>query len=515
MKTHLMFADADFDGQAALPAWIEDLERDLDLPTVYAAMAAGDTFLHGVARAAIGLPLTDADAIAFRQRVLCDCLAAPEVVRQLYDLAVEAITREKKFWMGMVSRYPATILHRSIDVIDMFVDVLRRVREIAEAEADRFSSDGFRTLFAMLADQLSDDYLAEVRWHVKTLGFRSGVLLSARLGAGNKGGDYVLRTPWAKRSRLSDLLHGRSRLAFTIADRDEAGHRALSDLRDRGINLVADAAARSVDHILSFFTLLRTELGFYVGCLNLHQACAARGAALVEPRALPPGNGLRGSELYDLALALSTQTPVVGNTVDADGKNLIVITGANKGGKSTFLKSMGLAYLLMQAGMNVPATAFRASVATSVFTHFTREEDENMDSGRLDEEMARMSAIAENICAGGLLLCNESFASTNEREGSQIARQIVTAMVESGIRVQFVTHLYDLSHGLYRQHRGDALFLRAERGTDGSRSFRLTTGEPLPTSYGPEVYARIFGETDDTADRVPPGAGPRPRAATG
>ena len=62
-----------------------------------------------------------------------------------------------------------------------------------------------------------------------------------------------------------------------------------------------------------------------------------------------------------------------------------------------------------------------------VFTHYKREEDATMESGKLDEELARMSDIVDHITPGCILLCNESFASTNEREGSQIARQIVTA----------------------------------------------------------------------------------------
>ena len=104
-----------------------------------------------------------------------------------------------------------------------------------------------------------------------------------------------------------------------------------------------------------------------------------------------------------------------------------------------------------------------------------------------------MSGIAGQITAGCLLLCNESFASTNEREGSQIARQIVRALLESGIRVFFVTHLFDLAHGFYEEKRETGLFLRPERRDDGTRTFRLLEGEPLPTSYGPDLYRQIFG----------------------
>ena len=111
-----------------------------------------------------------------------------------------------------------------------------------------------------------------------------------------------------------------------------------------------------------------------------------------------------------------------------------------------------------------------------------------------------MSAIAGRISPGALLLCNESFASTNEREGSEIARQIIRACTEAGIRVV-------IRHPLVRPGRQ---LLRAatparpcscarERRPDGQRTFRLPEGEPLPTSYGEDLYRQVFGPEHVTA----------------
>jgi len=122
-----------------------------------------------------------------------------------------------------------------------------------------------------------------------------------------------------------------------------------------------------------------------------------------------------------------------------------------------------------------------------------------MKRGKLDEELSRMSDIAGRIEPSSMLLCNESFAATNEREGSQIARQVVRALTEAGITVLFVTHLFDLAHSLYLRDMDTALFLRAERRPGGQRTFRLIEGEPLPTSYGEDSYRRIFGATSDAA----------------
>ena len=103
-----------------------------------------------------------------------------------------------------------------------------------------------------------------------------------------------------------------------------------------------------------------------------------------------------------------------------------------------------------------------------------------------------MSTLVDRMQRGSLLLLNESFASTNEREGSEIARQIVRALTESDIKLMIVTHLFDLAESLSRSPPGPTLFLRAERLPDGHRTFKLREGAPLSTSYGADVHARVF-----------------------
>ena len=56
----------------------------------------------------------------------------------------------------------------------------------------------------------------------------------------------------------------------------------------------------------------------------------------------------------------------------------------------------------------------------------------------------------------------------------------------------FVTHLFDLASGLYRSGDDASLFLRAERGEAGERTYRIVEGEPLSTSYGEDVYRTVF-----------------------
>jgi DNA mismatch repair ATPase MutS len=196
--------------------------------------------------------------------------------------------------------------------------------------------------------------------------------------------------------------------------------------------------------------------------------------------------------LYDACLALSMKKKIVANDLNADDKNPVIITGANQGGKSTFLRSIGIAQLMMQNGMFVPAEFYCANMCDSILTHFKREEDVTMKSGKFDEELSRMNEITNHITPNSILLFNESFAATNEREGSEIATQIVTALTEKKLKVFFVTHLYQFADNFYSTDNNKALFLRAERQSDTERTFKLIEGKPLETSYAIDLYNKIF-----------------------
>jgi DNA mismatch repair ATPase MutS len=501
MKAFLLFRDRDFDFGQTLPWSEKTLIPDLALDTLFSAMASRDEFLLSAAKSVILCSLgNDLDTILYRQRILQDCLENPAIVREIYALAVEGTQCERKCTWGFFSKYPAGILSRAIELMNFLIEVLRKLRSTSERYAARFESEGFRNLFAMLEAELTDKYFASIKIHLKEMKFRAGVLISAELGKGNKGQNYVLRKPRTRQhwiiARLQQFFGiGESGYTFALDPRDENGAKALSELNDRGINLVANALAQSADHILNFFKMLRAELAFYVSCLNLQEQLAKKGEPICFPGpvlATERKYSFRG--LYDVCLSLLVRQRVIGNDLNADDKDLIIITGANQGGKSTFLRSIGLAQLMLQAGMFVPAESFSANICPSLFTHYKREEDASMKSGKFDEELTRMSEIADHLVPDSMLLFNESFAATNEREGSEIARQIVSALIEKGLKVFFVSHQYTFASRFHARNLKNTLFLRAQRESDGTRTFRLVEAEPLETSYGEDLYNQIFGE---------------------
>ncbi len=498
IKPHLLYRDRDLDFEQDLPPQESDLVQDLEVDTLLEAMVGGDRSLAKVIRTVLLLGSRDADTIEYRQGVVQDCLRHPEVIREMYDIAVEAAQTRREQALGMyaVSSSPSLVLSSAAKLIRMLIDMFARLKKSVQGEGLNFASQGLGQFCDMLDGELYDEYLSSLRDHLDELDLRGGVLISAELGTGNVGTNYVLRRSQNRGAGWMQRVFNIDESAtyrFSINPRHEGSSRALEHLKHLGISSVANALAQSADHMLRFFDLLRQELCLYLGCINLAEALANIGCPITFPevRALQE-RSLRCEDLYDVCLALTTQEKPVGNDVDAEDRGLFIITGANQGGKTTFLRSAGLAQLMMQAGMFVPAEYYSADMCSGLFTHFRRKEDEAMESGKLEEELRRMDGIVSNLQEDSMLLLNESFAATNDREGSEIARQLVTALMEKGVKVLFVTHLYGFAHNAYRRQADNTLFLRAERKADGERTFRMIEAEPLRTSYGRDLFRRIF-----------------------
>ena len=130
-----MYPDRDFDLDRDLPPNEPELRGDLELGVLLRAMAGGDKFLFDVARQGIHSRLTDPAEIVYRQHVLADCIGQPGVVRDLYEIAVAAIAGEKKILGWLFRDSPETIVHRTRQLLQLYVDMFRRLRTAAGSTA--------------------------------------------------------------------------------------------------------------------------------------------------------------------------------------------------------------------------------------------------------------------------------------------------------------------------------------------------------------------------------------------
>jgi hypothetical protein len=484
MKTNLLNRK----GAVTRPAWNwETLREDLTLEPLLQLMSKGEETIYKSSENVLSSPLVDMDSILYRKAVLEDCIKNSKQIRNLYEITIRTVERQEQsdliFGAAQTAEQQFDVSRRRLHLL---IESLKLLKSFADDNTNLFGSEGFLRLFSDWENQLDAEFFDKADDLLDQLSFKHGVLIGVDLsGIGRSTGhrllvNHELNSKW-------DPFN-----SFQIESEDRSAAEDLlyrQEVAESGCNSVLSKAALDIE---SYFKDLLQELAFYIGCLNFTESMAAREIPYCIPSITE--NGERNAEsLYELSIAMSNQNGAVSNNLDLNGKHCIIITGADLGGKSTFLRSVGQSQLMMQCGMPVAAKSYSAPVAASICTHFLREEDRAMKNGKLNEELSRMNYIVDHLTAGSVILFDESFCSTTEREGSEIARQVMQALLEAGIDVFMVTHLYGLTKALYDGNNPAYSFLVAERLPNGQRSKRIVAGMPLPTGYGKDLYSEVFG----------------------
>ena len=217
---------------------------------------------------------------------------------------------------------------------------------------------------------------------------------------------------------------------------------------------------------------------------------------------------MRARGIYNLKLAAINSEEhenIITNDLDFNNENLVyILTGANRGGKTTITQAIGLLFVLAQGGIYIPGDEFVFAPCDNIFTHFPADEDKTMDLGRLGEECKRFKEIYEKSTKHSLLLLNETFSTTSFEEGYYIARDAVKAILFKGIRTIYNTHMHKLAFDIEQINNevscGDEEKMCASslvvQSKDGERSYKVKIMQPEGMSYAGDI-AKKYGVTYD------------------
>lgn len=205
--------------------------------------------------------------------------------------------------------------------------------------------------------------------------------------------------------------------------------------------------------------------------------------------------------LYNLKLlpqAEKKEIEIVTNDLSFEKDKLVyILTGANRGGKTTVTQAVGQLFVLAQAGIYVPADSFVCRPVDCIFTHFPADEDQTLDLGRLGEECKRFKELYLKASPKSLVLLNETFSTTSFEEGYFIARDSVRAILNKGIRTLYNTHMHKLAFEIESLHdeqsKGKAVSLVA-RASETNASFKMEIMPPEGMSYA-KTIAEKYGVT--------------------
>ena len=176
---------------------------------------------------------------------------------------------------------------------------------------------------------------------------------------------------------------------------------------------------------------------------------------------------------------------------------MYILTGANRGGKTTITQAIGLLFVLAQGGIFVPGDSFVFAPVDCIYTHFPADEDKTMNLGRLGEECKRFRELYFQSTEDSLLLLNETFSTTSFEEGYYIAKDSVKAILAKGIRTIYNTHMHKLAYDIEEMNdavpSGKAVSL-VMKSEDGNRSYKVEIAPPEGISYAIDI-AKKYGVT--------------------
>ena len=322
--------------------------------------------------------------------------------------------------------------------------------------------------------------------------------------------------PSSPKFKESDIGFGEVETAagFTaVAAESATGGDPLSDSLKKAVTDIMKKTVRDIQSVLqkyvniSGYSLvsIMPEIVFYIRWAELVEKIQSKGIKMCKAEVLPSEeNRFSARGIYNLKLAIKRvrgeDFEIVGNDIDFDEEKgrVFILTGPNRGGKTTFTQAVGFAFLLAQNGIYVPASVCRISPCDNIFTHFPADENDTVDLGRLGEESKRLWDIFDVATDKSLLLLNESLATTNVSEGLFIARDVVKAMCYLGVRAVFNTHMHDLARNLDRLNNDKQNKSKAESlvtGVEnGERSFKVFVSPPQGSSYARDI-AKKYGVT--------------------
>lgn len=480
--------------QTVFSQWSDNSIADMGLEKLFTALSYSPHYEKAVKDILLEL-CPDTDVITYRQEILEDFLNNQNLLTQFTEI-LPLLTKLKEYSEirspGSKEETVNQTLGRLTE-LNAYLDCVRQLKEILLANANKIHSSGLKELNVLLAKTEADETFQSLSQTIPKLISRLSGIPSITIGINLDNelrpiGAMLLSVnekPFIEGSLLEKLTgrkNGKGNLG--IGPLHEVPFEYVESLQGqivplhtrvdplmvplfqdvykvlRSVISPITAALRQFTQIHAEFLLpLENEIAFYLGAVGFIDQLRNHGLPICRPEILPMEKRTSQMDgMYNPLLALhradaqeedGADMPVVLNNVDFSQEGRIfILTGPNQGGKTVYTQAVGLAQILFQAGLFVPAHHARLSPVDCIYTHFATEEKSDSRYGRLSEESIRLNEIFKTLTEHSLVLLNESLSSTSANESLYLARDIVRALRLFEARAIFATHLHELAEDL-------------------------------------------------------------------
>ncbi|WP_242845575.1 MutS-related protein [Butyrivibrio sp. WCE2006] len=278
----------------------------------------------------------------------------------------------------------------------------------------------------------------------------------------------------------------------SVSESDEST-RSITNYMDEITERMLSSTVKHLREILGKYTMLTItditdlmpEFIYYIRWAEFIEKLIQRGFQFCKPDT----DGFTESSsdatmysggVYNMKLIIedgASPQNIVSNNLTFDREHCVyILTGANRGGKTTITQAIGQLFFMAQGGIYVTGRNFSYKPIDMIFTHFPADEDKTMDLGRLGEECKRFKEIYVEASGNSLILLNETFSTTSFEEGYYIAKDCTKAILQKGIRTIYNTHMHKLAYDVSdinnesEEYKASSLIVCAD---EGNRSYKI------------------------------------------
>lgn len=432
-----------------------DFFSDLNLDQIVDSIVAGRDEYN--LRPFFHTPLHDIETINYRYDVLRD-LDKHALVAHLRSFAQDMRVMRGHLTHAEKAYYNYEKQRWFLDAVQVYCSaVVRLKRDLASVELQSTGFRGFRdyltdyaesaefTGLAAETQQLEAD-LSSITYSLYIQGKRITV---SRYEPVPDYGDEVLRTF----DKFKQGLPRENRFDYRCSpdmDHVEAGILDLVAALHPGIFASLDEyCTRNRQYLDQTLATFDREVQFYIACIEHSERLQRAGLTFCRPAVADQSKEVYGHDVFDLALAnklIREKTQVVTNDFYLrDPERIIVVSGPNQGGKTTFARTFGQLHYLASIGCPVPGREARLFVFDRMFTHFEREEDIHNLNSKLEDDLLRIHRILECATPRSIIIMNESFLSTTLTDALFLSKRVMERMIELDLLCVSVTFLDELA----------------------------------------------------------------------